>query len=1381
MRIRKHWIDILILGSALPHLLATDDSSSSLISGNNDTSTRVQKQHQHQNQKDTSNDHNNDDDDHNNYYYLTNITTSNPDPDDDSSSSSSQGNDGIIKSISRPQHDENNNGNKKESQYDDEETIISEPQYSSSSVDSINKISLSYTSSSVDTFDDDIKRDSDDEDENEETVILSATQTVHEDGFRLPALSKTATVVDNDDDNSNDDINKKSNRINSQAEALSSTAVVEVSSTVETHDDGSIVEGKKIRYDDKSISDNENDENENSDNDNSKFENYNENNDDVDDNDNDVTYEQILDVVEFVEDENLTGYGIDGTTSTTEAEVEDDEVVVVEEKGNLVGYRTVGITSTEESIADDDDNGGISNDIDTDDIEEVTDGSTSSSDQNESRNDSEVDSSFGKSHKEDTINNVYDESNNRSEKNYEETKQINDFDNINNNEGIPAETSLENSTKETSNVEVGNNNEALTDEGKDKSAIVHIDENDDNRKTLVTDVLEKLSKLSSGGEDVADADADADATDETKQIPGEEGNNKDPQDAIVDENDVEVESVDEVEDEKLEIDGGKANESVDENKDETSDQLVEKDGKNESEIEETNATLVDDDDEDLTDRVSVDYASKTAGALIIEKSSDFKGTSNLMIGDRDKYAIVPCSEERKYVVLSLSEDILVKVIKLANYERFSSTIKDFQVKGSHTLGNWVDLGTYRAESGNGEQIFTLDNPTWARYLKFKFLTHHGAEYYCTLSQIQVHGSNMVQGFHEQWESIEENNEEYAEQSEVATGEIKADIEEKTDEELILIEEDVDSRNTSNSSTVYNEAPDTSAGNLDVITEVDSNSNNADTIPSMHSKMNPLNHFRSPSTFSEILQGDKTADEKLFSDLYDMIPDTLSVLPSHSRNSVGRQIQEDGEMRTVHQISRLAFDSLYSFGSRLVSGDISLLATEDDDNSIASPKMNDFSEEYAQKRFGSGLSSMISLDLSNSIDHSSTANGSSPNQATDQNNSSPGEHTKVTTKIIEEIPGPVSEDESKTSKSPAKKEEPTPVKKVEDVAVAGTNDPLDLAILKLLKDIPSAECLVNLDFAEFKTKVSAARKSAGTSGSPQSVGMMEPIFKKLTDEIFALQTSLSVHDQFTKMSINCYQRVVLDLALKMDNLRRDQEERLSRLEEQIAETASMRMLKKLLLSVISTVTTWFISNGSYLFVTLKNTLVPMIFQFMLSMFSKDTYTKINNMYGSFLAHFNNLIEDYSIKSNGWSQSATYKEFFSVWSTYYEGGMTVVVTVFTLLLCRMIMFCTSMRRRSSSSQGKVRDSQIRNNTNGSSEVNTNRDCHESHASSTALSPKSQKKRARKNKKTSQIDITALKSSEETIPELQDEIQETDGVHNGVDERILTSSPSIVSLEG
>jgi len=44
-------------------------------------------------------------------------------------------------------------------------------------------------------------------------------------------------------------------------------------------------------------------------------------------------------------------------------------------------------------------------------------------------------------------------------------------------------------------------------------------------------------------------------------------------------------------------------------------------------------------------------------------------------------------------------------------------------------------------------------------LKFRFMTHYGSEHYCTLSQVKVRGSTMLQGFHQQWNKrdVEDNN------------------------------------------------------------------------------------------------------------------------------------------------------------------------------------------------------------------------------------------------------------------------------------------------------------------------------------------------------------------------------------------------------------------------------------------------------------------------------------------------------------------------------------------------------------------------------------------------------------------------------------------------
>ena len=129
---------------------------------------------------------------------------------------------------------------------------------------------------------------------------------------------------------------------------------------------------------------------------------------------------------------------------------------------------------------------------------------------------------------------------------------------------------------------------------------------------------------------------------------------------------------------------------------------------------------------------------------------------------------------------------------LVNYEQYSSTVKDFRVFGSlkYPTDSWKLIGNFtvpppkkknhththrtpgsccttscsrdpfathdlhlplptsacQARPGQGDQVFALRSAV--RYLKFVFLTHHGAEYYCTLSQIRVHGTTVIAEAHE---------------------------------------------------------------------------------------------------------------------------------------------------------------------------------------------------------------------------------------------------------------------------------------------------------------------------------------------------------------------------------------------------------------------------------------------------------------------------------------------------------------------------------------------------------------------------------------------------------------------------------------------------------
>ena len=151
------------------------------------------------------------------------------------------------------------------------------------------------------------------------------------------------------------------------------------------------------------------------------------------------------------------------------------------------------------------------------------------------------------------------------------------------------------------------------------------------------------------------------------------------------------------------------------------------------------------------------YASLDAGAVVMASNPEAERTSTLLNEDTDKYSISPC-EARKWVVIGLSEDIQVDSVVIANYERYSSTVKTFQLLGSHSypVKEWMLLGEFEAKDANGEQLFRLPKRAYARYLKFRFVAHHGTEFFCTLSLIRVYGSSMLESLREDLvESVQE--------------------------------------------------------------------------------------------------------------------------------------------------------------------------------------------------------------------------------------------------------------------------------------------------------------------------------------------------------------------------------------------------------------------------------------------------------------------------------------------------------------------------------------------------------------------------------------------------------------------------------------------------
>ncbi|KAL4870514.1 hypothetical protein BDV12DRAFT_184350 [Aspergillus spectabilis] len=145
------------------------------------------------------------------------------------------------------------------------------------------------------------------------------------------------------------------------------------------------------------------------------------------------------------------------------------------------------------------------------------------------------------------------------------------------------------------------------------------------------------------------------------------------------------------------------------------------------------------------------YASFDCAATVLKTNPQVKGSSAVLIENKDSYMLNECRANNKYLILELCDDILVDTVVLANYEFFSSIFHTFRVSVADRYpakrDQWKELGVYEARNTREIQAFPVENPLiWARYLRIEFLTHYGNEFYCPLSLIRVHGTTMLEEY-----------------------------------------------------------------------------------------------------------------------------------------------------------------------------------------------------------------------------------------------------------------------------------------------------------------------------------------------------------------------------------------------------------------------------------------------------------------------------------------------------------------------------------------------------------------------------------------------------------------------------------------------------------
>ncbi|KAF7561867.1 hypothetical protein G7046_g2246 [Stylonectria norvegica] len=154
------------------------------------------------------------------------------------------------------------------------------------------------------------------------------------------------------------------------------------------------------------------------------------------------------------------------------------------------------------------------------------------------------------------------------------------------------------------------------------------------------------------------------------------------------------------------------------------------------------------------------YSSFDAGATVLKTSPGAKNAKAILVENKDSYMLLECSAKSKFVIVELSDDVLIDTLVLANFEFFSSMVRAFRVAVSDRYPvkteRWRELGVFEARNSRDIQPFLVENPQmWAKYVRIEFLTHYGKEYYCPVSLLRVHGSRML----DSWKDTENGREE----------------------------------------------------------------------------------------------------------------------------------------------------------------------------------------------------------------------------------------------------------------------------------------------------------------------------------------------------------------------------------------------------------------------------------------------------------------------------------------------------------------------------------------------------------------------------------------------------------------------------------------------
>lgn len=144
------------------------------------------------------------------------------------------------------------------------------------------------------------------------------------------------------------------------------------------------------------------------------------------------------------------------------------------------------------------------------------------------------------------------------------------------------------------------------------------------------------------------------------------------------------------------------------------------------------------------------FASVDAGARVLAASEGTIGQKNVLDENRDKYALAPCRVNPRWVVIELSEKMVIHAVEVGHFEFYASAPLRVAVLGAtvYPTASWRLLGSWAYRDSHAVQWFTLPASALVKYVRVVFLGSVGGEFYCPISIVRVYGKGLVDDFEE---------------------------------------------------------------------------------------------------------------------------------------------------------------------------------------------------------------------------------------------------------------------------------------------------------------------------------------------------------------------------------------------------------------------------------------------------------------------------------------------------------------------------------------------------------------------------------------------------------------------------------------------------------